>query len=126
MEKKETTEEFVESFKKDYPIAFKRWIGREIESKQISIEEAKVKYQLHICERSIRDWAARYGLGKELSLPPMTLAEKQEKLALEKRVKELEKALEIAKFKNIAIETMIDIAEEQLKISIRKKSGPKQ
>ena len=52
--------------------------------------------------------------------------EKQEKGALERRVKELEKALEQAKFKNIAIETMIDIAEEQLKISIRKKSGPKQ
>jgi hypothetical protein len=28
--------------------------------------------------------------------------------------------------KNISLETMIDIAEEQLKISIRKKSGPKQ
>jgi hypothetical protein len=27
--------------------------------------------------------------------------------------------------KNIALETMIDIAEEQLKITIRKKSGPK-
>jgi hypothetical protein len=49
-----------------------------------------------------------------------------EKLSLEKRIKELEKALEYAKLKNIAIETMIDIAEENLKITIRKKAGPKQ
>jgi hypothetical protein len=28
--------------------------------------------------------------------------------------------------KNIALETMIDIAEEELRISIRKKSGPEQ
>jgi len=45
---------------------------------------------------------------------------------LEKRIKELEKALDYAKLKNIAVETMIDIAEKQFKISIRKKAGPKQ
>ena len=39
---------------------------------------------------------------------------------------ELQKQLEDAQMKNIALETMIDIAEEQLKITIRKKSGPKQ
>ena len=46
--------------------------------------------------------------------------------AAHKRLKELEKQLEHAQMKNIALETMIDIAEEQLRISIRKKSGPKQ
>ena len=38
----------------------------------------------------------------------------------------MEKHLEDAQMKNIALETMIDIAEEQLKIVIRKKSGPSQ
>jgi hypothetical protein len=56
----------------------------------------------------------------------MTPQEKQEKILLEKRIKELEKALEYAKLKNIAVETMIDVAEEQFRISIRKKAGPKQ
>ena len=56
----------------------------------------------------------------------MTPEEKLEKASLEKRIKALEKALDMAKLKNIAIETMIDVAEEQFNISIRKKAGPKQ
>lgn len=38
----------------------------------------------------------------------------------------LRKALEESNLKILALETMIDIAEEQLKINIRKKSGTKQ
>jgi len=34
--------------------------------------------------------------------------------------------LEDAQMKNIALETLIDLAEESLKIKIRKKDGPKQ
>jgi hypothetical protein len=56
----------------------------------------------------------------------MTEKEKAKLDAAHKRLKELEKQLEHAQMKNIALETMIDIAEEQLKITIRKKSGPKQ
>jgi len=41
-------------------------------------------------------------------------------------VKALQKALEMANLKIKALDTMIDIAEEQLKIDIRKKSGAKQ
>ena len=39
---------------------------------------------------------------------------------------QMQKQLEDTQMKNIALETMIDVAEEQLKINIRKKSGPKQ
>jgi len=41
-------------------------------------------------------------------------------------VKALQKALEDAQFKIIALNTLIDVAEEQLKINIRKKPGAKQ
>jgi transposase-like protein len=126
MEKEEMAKGFAERLKIDYPFSFKRWIAREVESKRMTISEVKEKYQLTITDAAINNWVNRYGLGDLLSLPVMTAEEKQEKAVLERRVKELEKALELAKFKNIAIETMIDIAEEQLKISIRKKSGPKQ
>lgn len=64
--------------------------------------------------------------GIPLTLPVMTEKEKQRVEALRLQIKQAEKQLEDAKMKNIALETMIDIAEEQLKISIRKKSGPKQ
>ena len=61
-----------------------------------------------------------------LSLPDMTAAEKQKLTLLEQQNKALEKALEDAKMKNIALDMLIDVAEEKLKISIRKKPGAKQ
>jgi uncharacterized coiled-coil protein SlyX len=45
---------------------------------------------------------------------------------LEKRIKELEKELELAQMKIVALNTVIDIAEKDYKLEIRKKSGPKQ
>ena len=124
MEKEELV--FAENLKKDYPLSFKRWIARAIESKEFNIRETKEKFSITESERTFYGWIERYGLGKELSLATMTPQEKQEKVLLEKRIKELEKALEYAKLKNIAVETMIDVAEEQFRITIRKKAGPKQ
>jgi hypothetical protein len=42
------------------------------------------------------------------------------------RIKLLEEALENKKLENLALSKMIDIAERELKISIRKNSGAKQ
>lgn len=47
-------------------------------------------------------------------------------LPIQEQVLELERQLEQAKLKIAGLETMIDIAEQELKISIRKKSGTKQ
>lgn len=43
----------------------------------------------------------------------------------EQSLQDLEAELKLAKLKIIALETMIDVAEEQLNIEIRKKSGTK-
>ena len=43
-----------------------------------------------------------------------------------KRIEELEEALEYEKLRSLAYSTMIDIAEEDFKIKIRKKDGAKQ
>lgn len=48
-----------------------------------------------------------------------------ENLQLEKRIKELEKQVQEAELKAIAFSTMIDIAEDTFKISIRKKFNTK-
>lgn len=50
----------------------------------------------------------------------------EEKKKLEKRIKELEKALEYSNLRADAYSKMIDVAEDVLNISIRKKSGTKQ
>ena len=119
----EKKDEFRE-LREQFPVTFKRWLAREIESGKMSVKEASNCFGFD--PRTLMDWQNRYSLGKEVSLGMMTPEEKQEKAALEKRIKELEKALEYAKLKNIAVETMVDIAEKQFKISIRKKAGPKQ
>jgi transposase len=46
--------------------------------------------------------------------------------AMAARIKELEHALENERFRSLAVSTMIDVAERDLKISIPKKSGAKQ
>ena len=106
----------------------KRWIVREIQSGRMSIGEARERFELRSKDtRSlISSWIKLYSSDIPLTLPMMTEKEKQKLEAAHKRMRELEKQLEDAQMKTIALETMIDIAEEQLKIVIRKKSGTKQ
>lgn len=106
----------------------KRWIVREIQSGRMSIGEARERFELDSKDpKSLIDsWIKRYSSDIVLTLPIMTEKERQKLDAAQKRMKELEKQLEDAQMKNIALEMMIDIAEEQLKVVIRKKSGTKQ
>jgi len=60
-----------------------------------------------------------------LSLPPMTDHQKKDLKALQLRTKELEKSLKDANLMILVLNTMIDVAEKDLKIPIRKKRGTK-
>lgn len=106
----------------------KRWLVREIESGRMTVGEAKERIELFSKDPNslIHVWRKKFAPQITFALPVMTEKEKQKLHAAHKRMKELEKQLEDAQMKNIALETMIDIAEEQLKIVIRKKFGPKQ
>lgn len=106
----------------------KRWLVREIESGRMSYGEAKERIDFFSKDpRSLLDsWRKKFAPEISFTLPIMTEKERQKLEVIQKRMKELEKQLEDAQMKNISLETLIDIAEEQLKISIRKKSGPKQ
>jgi deoxyribose-phosphate aldolase len=114
--------------KKAISIAERRWLVREIESGRLTIGQAREKVKLYskAPDLLIKRWRRRYAPEIDFTLPVMTAKEKQKADALQKRMKQLEKQLEDAQMKNIALETMIASAEEQLKIVIRKKSGPKQ
>ena len=56
----------------------------------------------------------------------MTEEEKRESDAKDRRIKELERQLEDERLRSLAFSTMIDVAEEELGVPIRKKSGSKQ
>jgi len=122
-----------ESFEKtdekcSYEIGFRRWLVREIEEGRSSVSEAIKTYNFHPTYGFdlVRRWRLKYAPEMVLALEDMTAAEKQKLVALQERNKLLEKQLEDARMKNIALDLLIDVAEEKLKISIRKKPGAKQ
>ena len=112
----------------DYEVSFRRWLVAQIDYGKMSHQEARERFSLPAWEykKIIRRWQERYSDEIHLSLQMMSTKDRTDHKALEKRIKELEKQLERAQMKNVALETMIDIAESDYKLEIRKKSGPKQ
>jgi uncharacterized protein YlxW (UPF0749 family) len=112
----------------EFTLVQKRWLAREIHAGRISIRQATCQFNFDSKDAYglVKSRSLKYKPEIELILPAMTEKEKQKAEELQKRIKELEKRLEHAQMKNIALETLIDIAEEKLKIDIRKKPGPKQ
>jgi len=103
-------------------------IVQEIECGLIGIRAACLKYGL--CRNTLRGWIAGLSvsnLGDELSNELVSsMTENEKSNALDKKVKELTKALELSRLKTDSLETMIKVAEEDLHIKIKKKRGTKQ
>jgi transposase len=111
-----------------YEISFRRWIVSQLDGNHVSVQEIRDRFHL---SRShywdiLKRWQERYSEPLHVSLSFMSSKERAENKQLEKRIKELEKQLEMAKMKTIALETLIDVAETEFKIPIRKKRGSKQ
>jgi transposase len=111
-----------------YEVAFRRWLIGEIEEHKMTISEAVKRFNFSPTSggKLLRDWRRKYAPEMVLDLPEMTEQEKQKLALLQKQLKAMEKQLEDARMKNIALNMLIDVAEEKLKISIRKKPGAKQ
>jgi len=114
--------------KEEFTVAHRRWLVREITADRMSFQQALDRFNFESKDpySLIKNWCKRYTPQIDVSLPVMTEKERLKQETLLKRVKQLEKQLEDAQMKNIALETLIDVAEEQLKITIRKKAGAKQ
>ncbi len=114
--------------KHSYEIPFRRWLVREIEEGRLTSAQAIERFNFHPQNgpANIRYWRDKYAHEMVITLPDMTEQEKQQLATLQKQVKALEKQVEESKIRNIALNMLIDVAEEKLKISIRKKPGAKQ
>ena len=119
--------------------AFKREVAIEYLQGGVTMKELALKYNLPNIN-SVSSWIRCYLTpeevqNKRLSLPnessSQVMPEKTEPSkdsmisALEQRIQDLEKLLKHSQLKCKALDTLIDIAEEQ-GIQIRKKSGAKQ
>lgn len=112
---------------KKYETSFRRWLVQEIESGRMNWQEARSRFGLPFrFDMIYKEWQKKYSEEIVLSLPLMTAEERINLKKLEARNKELEKQLELAQMRLTAVNTMIDIAEKEYKLEIRKKSGPKQ
>lgn len=132
--KKKSDSQYVKRTQRDYSYSFKIQVVKEVESGGIGIKAAQLKYGIQR-DATVRTWLRKYGnldwenkshLSLEKS-PEQKLLELEAKVKLlEKQKASLEKKLEFSDKKAIIFDMMIDIAEEELKIPIRKKSLPQQ
>ena len=111
---------------RSYDVKQKRHIATEVSSGRITVPLAEVKY--NIPRTTIYDWVKQYGYDIATANPPEQMSEEQkDKLSkLQAENEAVKKVLEESRLKVLALETMIDIAEKELSIDIRKKPGTKQ
>ncbi len=111
-----------------FELSFRRWLISQIDGEHMNIHDVRDRFHLNRQKYTavIKRWQERYSDELHLSLSFMSSKERADNKKLEQRIKELEKQLEYAKMKDVALNTLIDVAETELKISIRKKSGSKQ
>jgi transposase-like protein len=89
----------------------------------------KFNIQGNNLDRWIRNFGLRPNSKEQLEIQRIMLTEVEKtpyEKELEAKVKELEEMLKHEKFLTLALNTMIDVAERDLKIQIRKKPGAKQ
>lgn len=114
-----------------FPDDFKLQVVQDYLSTDISQEELKKKYNFS-GNNNIYNWMRKFGLSKpsedQIELHRAMAKEKQKsslEQELELKIKKLEDDLKREQFRTKALNTMIDIAERELKVDIRKKSGAK-
>jgi transposase len=105
-----------------YSEAERRQIAYKISSGVLSIEAASKHYRIN--QITISRWIKLYSCD---IINPQTMPKKKAQAQpVSNETKELQEQLSTLQLKVIGLETMIDIAEKELNIDIRKKSGTKQ
>jgi transposase len=114
-----------------FPNDLKLQVVQEYLSTDLCQKELMDKYNIR-GNNTIKQWMRKFDVQtpsqQQIELQRIMAKEKEKtpyERELEARVKRLESQLEDEKLRTLALSTMIDIAEKELKISIRKKSGAK-
>jgi len=119
---------------KDYSMSFKLGVVQEVESGILSVTGAKRKYGIQ-GRSTVVNWLRKYGTFDWENQTPSNMPQSKEQrlMELEAKVKLLEKQkamlehqVERSDKKAIIFDMMIDIAEKEYNISIRKNSSPEQ
>jgi len=108
---------------RDYSLAFKLQVIDEVEKGELTYKQAQRRYGIQ-GRSTVLVWLRKHG-NLDWTTPKLHTVPNKEKTP-EQRIKELEVALREEQLRSKLLGTMIDIAEKQYGMVIRKKSSPKQ
>lgn len=113
-------------FKRVYSEVFKRGVVKDIEAGFLNKDEARRKYKIS-GKTTVLGWCRKYGKLTSLGVNLRIVNKNGKELGvLKARILELEEGLSNSNLKVELLEKIIDLAEREYKIPIRKKSGAKQ
>ena len=124
---------YIKRTQKDYSLSFKLQLVEEIEQGVLTKSQAKLKYGIQ-GDSTVTSWLKKYGnFDYQYTIQQgMSKTPEQRILELEQQVKLLEKQKNRAEYladradkKAILFDMMIDYAEKEFNIPIRKKQEPK-
>ena len=124
---------YVKRTQKDYPLSFKLQIVQCIEQGKLSVSQATKKYGIQ-CRKTVVNWLRKYGNFDWENQSPFDMSKtpeqkllelEQEVRLLKKQKAFLEKQVEQSDKKAILFDMMIDLAEKEYNIPIRKNSKTK-
>ncbi len=127
-------EQYVKRTRKDYSQAFKLQVVGQVERGELSTHQAKKKYGIQ-ARSTVMQWLRKYGSFDWENQTPsyMPKSPEQRIMELEAKVKLLEKQksfleqqAHVSDSKAIIFDMMIDLAEKEYQIDIRKNSPPGQ
>ena len=125
---------YVKRTQKDYPMSFKLSVVEQVEKGQLSYKQAQKKYGIQ-GRSTVLQWIRKYGNFDWENKTPLTMEKTPEQriLELEQKVRLLEKQKNRLEFeaeqsdkKAVIFDMMIELAEKEYKIDIRKNSLPEQ
>ena len=130
--KTSTNKGYIKRTQKDYSLSFKLQVVEEIEQSVLTKNQAKLKYGIQ-GDSTVTKWLKKYGNfdWEHRSSYPMSETPEQKILELEAKIKLLEKQkaraehlAELADKKAIIFDMLVDLAEKEYNIDIRKNYTP--
>ena len=111
---------------RNYSVAFKMKVVEEVENGLISVCSAQKLYRI-AGNNTIGEWVKKYGINERINrtVNIMTRDEEMELIRLRKEVKRLERAVDDKEIKVIALESLIELAEEKYGMDLKKNFGSK-
>lgn len=125
---------YVKRTQRDYTMSLKLQIVQEIERGHLTVTEATKKYGIQ-CRKTVVEWLRKFGNfdwetqtpSQMPKTPEQQIMELQAKVKLlEKQKALLEQQVNFTDKKAIIFDMLIDIAEKEYNIDIRKNSSPEQ